>query len=95
MYKITTVHCPRCGSKCKNNAIGIFSCNNPSCRVYAFQFDKLSGEYFNVKLQTVNIPTEVRSSQFSDCRTCPNRKDVEYCRKFCKKKDKGNDIGLY
>ena len=39
----------------------------------------------------------IKSSQFIDCRTCPHRKDVEYCKKFCKKKDNdGEDnIGLY
>ena len=33
----------------------------------------------------------IKSSQFSDCRTCPHNKDIEYCKKFCKKNE-NNDI---
>ena len=33
------------------------------------------------------VKKPIRSSQFSDCRTCPHRKDVEYCMNFCKKGD--------
>jgi hypothetical protein len=38
----------------------------------------------------------IKSSQFSDCRTCPHRKDVEYCKNFCKKKGNNeNEVMLH
>jgi hypothetical protein len=34
----------------------------------------------------------LRLSQFSDCRTCPHRKDIDYCKNFCKKGGINNEI---
>ena len=79
---MTAVKCPSCRGKCSSNVQGVFKCNNPECDVHSFRLNKRTGKCFDIELGGTK---KLKTSDFTNCETCPKRFDKEYCQSHCLK----------